>query len=235
MKQSIIFLHGLFGALSNWQASVRYFENEYDILVPALPLYDEYDGDVLDYLVTALRKIIGQRKGTVTLVGNSLGGHVAILYAHRYPADVSNLVLTGSSGLYEDYMIGSFPRRRDRNYVKEKVEHVFYDPGTASGNLIDEVLQTLADTRKCFKIVKAAKATQRNFVTDILPQIKQPVLLIWGADDAITPLATAQQFHAGLPQSELIVFPRCGHAPMMEQPGKFNETLKAFLSGDYNR
>jgi pimeloyl-ACP methyl ester carboxylesterase len=168
----------------------------------------------------------------ITLVGNSLGGHVAILYAHRYPEKISKLVLTGSSGLYENYLSGSFPKRRDRNYIKKQVENVFYSPEAATDTLIDEVLLTLADTGKCFKIVKAAKTTQRNYVTEILPQITQPVLLIWGADDKITPPSVAEQFAGLLPSALLIYFPQCGHAAMMEQSQPFNETMESFLKAD---
>jgi pimeloyl-ACP methyl ester carboxylesterase len=232
MKQSIIFLHGLFGGLSNWQDSVTFFKKDFNVRVPALPLYEEHGEQVLDYFLKTLHQyIVARGLENITLVGNSLGGHVAILYAHHYPEKVDRLVLTGSSGLYENYMTGSFPRRSDRKYVRRQVENVFFDPETASDQLVDEVLEVLADSRKCFKIIKVAKTTQRQHVRDILPVLRKPVLLVWGENDKITPPAVAEEFARLLPVSTLLFFSECGHAAMMEQPEKFNQAVAGFISG----
>jgi pimeloyl-ACP methyl ester carboxylesterase len=229
MKQTIILLHGLFGGLSNWQHVVEHFQEDADIRIPPLPIYDEHKENILDYLVSALHNYI-QSSGlrNVILIGNSLGGHVAILYAHRYPENVKSLVLTGSSGLYENYTIGSFPRRHDYSYIKQKVIDTFYDPAIATKELVDDVFEIVGDNRKCFRIIKTAKITQRSYVTDILPEIKTPVLLIWGMDDTITPPAVAEEFRELLADGELVYIPACGHAAMMERPDEFNIILRGY-------
>ncbi len=230
MKQSIIFLHGLFGGLSNWEASVVYFEKDYNIFVPALPLYDDQGQNILEYFVEFLdREIETRHLENLILIGNSLGGHIAVLYANRYPEKVKKLVLTGSSGLYENLLIGRFPRRRDRKYVRKQVENVFYQAKTATERLVDEVFQILQDSRKCFRIIKVAKTTQRQHVRAILRNIHQPVLLIWGENDNVTPLNVAKEVEQLLHTTTLILFKECGHAAMMEQPEKFNETIETFL------
>lgn len=231
MKQSIIFLHGLFGSLSNWQSSVEFFKNDYNIYVPLLPLYDHHEDDLLEHLVESLNgEIESLAPDKVFLVGNSLGGHLAILYAHRYPNRVDKLILTGSSGLYENLMIGSFPRRSDRNYIRAHIENVFYKRENATSELIEAVFNVLSDNRKCLGIIKAAKATQRNSVSDLLPLIQKPVLLIWGENDRVTPPSVAKEFSLLLPSSTLVFFKECGHAAMMEKPEEFNKMLYGFLS-----
>jgi pimeloyl-ACP methyl ester carboxylesterase len=79
----------------------------------------------------------------VTLLGNSLGGHVGLIYTLAHQEYVKALVLTGSSGLYENAFGGSFPRRESYDFVKEKVEFTFYDPATATKELVDEVFTIL--------------------------------------------------------------------------------------------
>jgi pimeloyl-ACP methyl ester carboxylesterase len=231
MKRNIILLHGLFGGMSNWQHVITHFQDKFNLLVPALPIYDEHQENILDYLVESLREAVevtGQEK--VILVGNSLGGHVAILYTHRYPDSVEKLVLTGSSGLYEDYSYGSFVRRRDYAYIRKRVEYTFYDPHIATKEQVDEIVETLADARKSFRIIKTAKAAQRHQVTRLLPDITISVLLIWGKDDKITPRSAAEEFNRLIPYSELLYLNDCGHVPMMERPEAFNAAMDSFLS-----
>lgn len=231
MKQSIILLHGLFGGLSNWDGVVKYFENRFDIHVLQLPLYENYKGDTLEYLIGFLDDTINSSNlQNVILVGNSLGGHLAIRYAHLYPHKVSKIVLTGSSGLYENTQFGSFLKRSNRDYIQERVAYTFYDPTIATDKLVNEVLQVTTDTYKCISVIKAAKSAQRDNVASRLPEISTPVLLIWGNDDHITPPEVAAEFKNLLPNSKLMMLNECGHAPMMEKPDEFNAVLEPFIS-----
>ena len=71
----------------------------------------------------------------VILLGNSLGGHIGLVFSKTYPEMVRALVLTGSSGLYENSMGDSYPKRENYNYIKTKSEEVFYDPAVATKKL----------------------------------------------------------------------------------------------------
>ncbi|AYL99538.1 alpha/beta fold hydrolase [Mucilaginibacter celer] len=227
----MILLHGLFGSLSNWNGVIRYFENRFNIIVPQLPLYEKYKGDTLEYLMEFLDNLItsGNLQNPI-LIGNSLGGHLAIRYAHRYPQKVSKLVLTGSSGLYENTQFGSFLKRGNRKYIHERVAYTFYDPAIATDELVDEVMRVTTDNYKCLCAIKAAKSAQRDNVAARLPEISTPVLLIWGNDDRITPPEVAVEFKSLLPKSQLIMLNQCGHAPMMEKPDEFNKGLEPFIT-----
>lgn len=231
----LLLLHGLMGALSNWTDVVQEFKKDYKVIIPLLPLYD------LPLLTTGVKtlakfvhKFVKYKKlKNITVLGNSLGGHVGLIYTLNHQKDVKALVLTGSSGLYENAFGGSFPRRESYDFIKEKVEFTFYDPATATKELVDEVYQIVNDRIKVIKILAMAKSAIRHNMSKDIYKIKVPVCLIWGKDDKITPPEVAVEFNQLLPDSELNWVDLCGHAPMMERPVEFNAHLKRFLDRIY--
>lgn len=227
----LLLLHGLMGALSNWDAVIRDFSKEYRVVIPILPIYD------LPLLTTGVKSlakhvhrfVTHMGLTDVTLLGNSLGGHVGLIYCINHPQVVKSLVLTGSSGLYENAFGGSFPRRESYDFVKEKVEYTFYDPKVATKELVDDVFQTINDRNRVIRILAMAKSAIRHNMAKDLHKIHIPVALIWGKNDKITPPEVAVEFNQLLPNSELYWIDQCGHAPMMEHPEEFNRLLKVFL------
>lgn len=227
----IVLLHGLFGALSNWRTVVDSFSKDYRILIPLLPIYGTTVRKAdLDGLVGFLEKFVDQIDiGGFTLMGNSLGGHIGLIYTLKHPEKVKNLVLTGSSGLFENSMGGSFPRRGSYEYISERVGYTFYDPATADKELIDEVFETTRSIPKCLRIVSIAKSAQRHNMAKDIHKITTPTLLIWGLNDTITPPMVAHEFNKLMPNSTLRFIDKCCHAPMMEQPERFNSLVDEFL------
>jgi len=231
----LLLLHGLMGALSNWTDVVQEFKKEYKVIIPLLPLYD------LPLLTTGVKtlakfvhKFVKYKKlKNITVLGNSLGGHVGLIYTLNHQDEVKALVLTGSSGLYENAFGGSFPRRESYDFIKEKVEFTFYDPATATKELVDEVYQIVNDRIKVIKILAMAKSAIRHNMSKDIHKIKVPVCLIWGKNDKITPPEVAVEFNQLFPDSELNWVDLCGHAPMMERPVEFNAHLKRFLDRIY--
>ncbi len=165
----------------------------------------------------------------LTLLGNSLGGHVALVYTLHNPGQVKRLVLTGSSGLFEDSMGGSFPKRGSYSYVEERVAYTFYNPATATKELIDEVFNITNSNSKCLRIIAIAKSAQRHNMAKDITRLQVPTSLIWGLNDTITPPPVAHEFNRLIRNSELHFIDQCGHAPMMEHPEEFNRILKKFL------
>ncbi|MEO6069858.1 MAG: alpha/beta hydrolase [Chitinophagaceae bacterium] len=229
--EPLVLLHGLFGALSNFKDLIEYFRNDYKVIVPLLPLFEL---DILHTSVGGLAKFVHrflEMKGysNVHLLGNSLGGHVALVYLLKHPERTRSLILTGSSGLFENGMGDTYPKRGDYEYIKKKTEITFYDPKTATKELVDEVFEITRNRIKVIKIIALAKSAIRNNLGDELNAIQQPTLLIWGHDDTITPPFVAREFHRLIKNSELHFVDKCGHAPMMEQPEEFNVILHKFL------
>jgi len=228
----MIILHGLMGGLSNFNNVAQFFpEKGYKVIIPELPLFE------LPLLTTNvnsfakyLKEFIAHKKlDKVILLGNSLGGHIGLLYTKQYPQNVKALVITGSSGLYESAMGESYPKRGDRNYIKTKTENVFYDPAIATPELVDEVFETVNDRVKLIRTLAIAKSAIRHNMGKDLPQMNTPTCIIWGENDSVTPPEVGTEFHEKLPDSDLFWIKKCGHAAMMEHPDTFNEILIAWL------
>ena len=229
--EPLLLLHGLFGALSNFADLVEHFRKSYKVIVPLLPLFDlDIFHTTVGGLEKHVQKFIELRDyHNIHLLGNSLGGHVALVHIIKHPDRIKSLILTGSSGLFENGMGDSYPKRGDRDYIKKKTEVTFYDPGMATTELVDEVFEITNNRIKVIKIIALAKSAIRNNLGEELNQIKQPTLLIWGNNDIITPPFVGQEFQKLIPNSELHFIDKCGHAPMMEVPDEFNRILDAFL------
>jgi 2-hydroxy-6-oxonona-2,4-dienedioate hydrolase len=232
--EPLMLLHGLFGALSNFSDLIEKFRHTHKVVVPLLPLFDL---DLLHTSVNGLAKHVQQfidHKGydQIHLLGNSLGGHVGLVYILKHPEKIKTLTLTGSSGLFENAMGDSYPKRGDYEYIKAKTAATFYDPAVATKELVDEVFEITNSRIKVIKIIALAKSAIRHNLGEELGQIKVPTLLIWGKNDNVTPPFVGEEFHKLIPNSELAFIDKCGHAPMMEVPNEFNDILQKFLKAN---
>ena len=126
----LLILHGLFGALSNFKEVLDRFRNDYTVVIPMMPIYELPVQETHVRSLAAFIHRFVEFKGLkeINLLGNSLGGHVALVYALTYPEMVNTMILTGSSGLYENAMGGSFPRREDYDFIQKKVAFTFSIP-----------------------------------------------------------------------------------------------------------
>lgn len=229
--ETLMLCHGLFGALSNFADLIEKFRHTYKVVIPILPLFDL---DILHTSVSGLEKHIAsfiehKNYSNIHLLGNSLGGHVALVYILKHPEKVKSLILTGSSGLFENAMGDSYPKRGDYEYIKNKTAQTFYDPAIATPALVDEVFEITKNRVKVIKIIALAKSAIRHNLAEELHQIQQPTLLIWGNNDIVTPPFVAEEFKKLIPNSQLHFLDKCGHAPMMELPVEFNVILEKFL------
>lgn len=228
----IVLLHGLFGALSNFEGVIQHFSKKYKVLFPMLPLYtssllDSTVGGMVDFVSNLL---IEKNYSNVHLVGNSLGGHIGLVYTLKNLKNVRSITLTGSSGLFENSLGDGYPNKESYDYVKKKTEYTFYNPEMASKELVDEVFETVNNRAKAIRVICLAKSALRHNLRSELPKIDIPVNLIWGKNDNITPLFVGEEFQKLLPNAQLNVIDECGHAAMMEHPEEFNAILDRFLS-----
>ncbi len=235
-EKTLLLLHGLFGALSNFEGILNAFGNKYNVVVPILPIFEipirKLSVSGLVEHVFNFVEFKGYNK--VNVLGNSLGGHIALLFVLGHPDKVNSIILTGSSGLFESAMGSTFPKRGDYDYIKKKTENTFYDPSVATKELVDEVYNTVNDRNKAIRVIATAKSAVRHNLGDKLQHIKAPTLLIWGANDNVTPPFVGEKFNELIPNSTLIFINECGHAPMMENPKEFNQHLESFLTQLYD-
>jgi len=236
--ETLLLLHGLMGSLSNFTGIIEKFSKTYNVVLPIMPIFDlplkqTGLGGLLDYVEGFV-----EMKGYsgINVLGNSLGGHLSQLVVFRNPDKYKTLCLTGSSGLFEDSMGNTFPRRGDYSYIEEKTRLTFYDPDSVvTKEMVDEIYELVNNKNKAIRLVITAKTAIRHNVEDRLETIKIPTLLIWGKDDTITPPFVAEKFNSKIKGSELHFIPQCGHAPMMERPDEFNAILDQFLSKHSNK
>ncbi len=232
--ETLLLLHGLFGALSNWAGVINHFKSNYRVIIPLMPIHEmpikEAGCEGLTEFIEGFVDFKGLDKFSV--IGNSLGGHVALIYILRHPEKIQRLILTGSSGLFENSMGGSYPKRGNYEYIKERVEYTFYDPKTASKELVDEVFEITNSIPKVMRIIAIAKSAQRNNMAKDIVHIKAPTLLIWGLNDTITPPEVGHEFNQLIPGSTLKFIDKCCHAPMMERPAEFNEIVTEWLNNN---
>jgi len=227
----LLLLHGLFGALSNFFDIIEHFKATHKVVIPILPLYDlpleeSTVGGFVDYVE---RFVAWKNYKKVIVMGNSLGGHIALIYALRNPEKIQGVVLTGSSGLFESAMGDSYPKRGDYEYIKKKAELTFHNPKFATKELVDELFDIVNDRNKVIRVLTTAKSAIRQNLAEEVAKITAPTLLIWGNNDTITPPFVGEEFHKLIPNSKLLFIDKCGHAPMMEQPEEFNQYLSEFL------
>jgi pimeloyl-ACP methyl ester carboxylesterase len=228
----IVILHGLMGGLSNFDGVANYFSTRgYKVVIPELPIYTQ---NLLKTNVKAFAKYVKdfitfKKFERVILLGNSLGGHIALYHTKMYPEKMLGLVITGSSGLYESAMGDSYPRRGDYDYIQKKAEAVFYDPKIATKEIVDEVYAMANDRIKLIKTLTIAKSAIRHNMAKDLPKIHVPTCIIWGKNDTVTPPEVALEFDRLLPNSTLYWIDKCGHAAMMEHPDEFNRLLEVWL------
>jgi len=229
--EAVLLLHGLVGQVDHWEPTVhalgevaRAMALELPIFHPALP--EASIPELVRYVLGFL-----DRRGISRAVvgGNSLGGHVALGLTLAHRDRVAGLILAGSSGLFERGFTQGVPHRPKAEWVRGKMEEIFFDPTFVTPAWVDQVTRIVTAPPSAMRVLRFARAAKRHNLEDLLPGICVPTLIVWGREDHITPPDVAERFHALIPDSTLVFLPRCGHAPMIERPQAFNLVVKAWL------
>lgn len=231
----LFLLHGLFGALSNFTQVIDFFSKSYKVVFPFLPLYElPLTSSTVSGMVKYVEDFVEYKNyKNLNILGNSLGGHIAQVYALNNLENVNSLILTGSSGLFENSLGDGYPKKEDKDYIRRKTELTFFDPKNATDELVDEVFETVNNRAKAIRVVTMAKSAVRHNLKKELHKLNIPIKLIWGKNDTITPPFVAEEFLKLLPKASLEFINNCGHAAMMERPNTFNVMLMDFLTSLY--
>jgi pimeloyl-ACP methyl ester carboxylesterase len=231
-SEVLLLLHGLFGELSNFDGLINCFGESYNVVIPILPILELplAEATIPGYVKFVEDFVAYKAYQKVHVIGNSLGGHIAILFALANPEMMVSITLTGSSGLFESAMGNTYPKRGNYEYLTKKAQETFYDPAIATKELVDIIYTTVQDRRKTLNILSTAKSAVRQNLEDKLNGIKAPTLLIWGMNDLVTPPFVGEKFKELIPHAHLVWVDKCGHAAMMEHPATFNAILERFLN-----
>lgn len=230
--KTLLLLHGLFGSVAHFEHVIEHFKPYYHIIVPTLPLYElPLAESTLLGLLDFLEFFIAHKNiEKPHIVGNSLGGHLALLYALKFPDKIHSLTLACSSGLYENALGNALPRRGDKEYIKQKLETSFYDPNHVTPELINYVYDIINNREKALRVISMVRSAVRRNLSNEIASLKHPTLIIWGKNDTITPIDAAYQFSELLPNAQLHIINECSHTPMLEKPEEFNNFLQNFLT-----
>jgi pimeloyl-ACP methyl ester carboxylesterase len=227
----VLCLHGLFGTSEHWAALVEAIAPRCRAMALTLPIFETPPDDLS---VMGLRTHVeafmdAERVPPAIVVGNSLGGHVALDLALHAPERVRGLVLSGSSGLFERSFTRGVPHRPSTAFVREKMTEVFHDPAMVTPEWLEEIRDRVSRGSYVLRVLQVSRSARRYNLEDRLPEIQCPTLLVWGTEDRVTPRDVAIRFHDGIPSATLRLVPECGHAPMLEHPEAFARAVEEFL------
>jgi pimeloyl-ACP methyl ester carboxylesterase len=237
-RPPVLLLHGLLGNPEGWfDAAAALAASKCRAIVPYLPIDEMPRGQAnVGGLVKYVRKFTDFLDlDSMVLVGNSLGGQIALKYSIDHPEHIAGLILSGSSGIYEADVGTATFRRQDRDFIRAKAEKTFYDPAMVTEELVDRIYELATNRLRALRIVWVARSSMNDLVIDDLGDITAPTLLIWGTEDQITPPDVAYRFDRLMPSTQLHFIEKCGHAPMMEHPDAFNEIMINFLEHSIDR
>src|ERR1044071_4907897 len=238
----VVLLHGLGGNSTNWAFKIEGLAHKYRVVAPAQAAFGQSDKPLINYRVGTyvdfLDKFLAELKvERASLVGNSMGGWVAAAYTLKYPARVEKLVLVDAAGFAPpkdfdlDALAGLNPSTRDD--MKRLANLVFFNPMFKSDAAVDLLLAQRMSAGDGYTIQRLVESIHRSddMLDGKLGAVKQPVLIVWGRDDGLTPLAReGEKFKRELPSAQFVVFDQCGHAPQVEKAAEFNAAVLKFLS-----
>lgn len=216
----IVILNGLLGQNEQWFPLLHSIVSRGECLLIQPPLLQMKGAGCT---VVGVTRVVESVLDTLidrpaVLVGNSLGGHIALRIAMDRPELVRGIALVGSSGLFERSFEQGVQKDPSRDWLDRKIRELFADDSRLDPNLVDRVHQELRSRTSARAFVKLGRSAKRDYLGDMLHRVHAPVDLIWGRQDIVTPPSVAHDFHRLLPNARLTWLEDCGHAPQLEQP-----------------
>jgi pimeloyl-ACP methyl ester carboxylesterase len=237
---NLILLHGLGGSSQGWQFNIGPLAEKYHVFVPDQIGFGKSDKPLVNYRIRTYVDFLDQfckqlKIERPTLVGNSMGGWIAVIYAATYPDRVDKLVLADAAGYAppKDFDTRAFYglNPTTRAEMKVLVSKVFYNKAFLSDAAIDQSMAARFGAGDGYTIKSITESIIRgeDFLDDVVKTIKTPTLIVWGREDGLVPLSDGERFHKDIAGSTLIVFDQCGHVPNIEKAGEFNAAVIKFL------
>jgi pimeloyl-ACP methyl ester carboxylesterase len=229
---SLILLHGAGDQAGAWARVAPQLRPKYRVIVPDLAGHGDSEpksGPLsVGAIYAALEAIATAEPGKVILVGNSLGGWVASLYAQKHPEKVVRLVLVNGGPLVGDRPdITLTPHNREE---ARKTLGALLDPGGLQipDFVVDDIVRE-AQTGPLMRLSQTASEMPKFLLEGRLNEITVPVNLLWGESDQVMSLDYARRLQTQLPVAQLTTLSRCGHVPELECPKAFTSKLLELL------
>ena len=248
---AIVLLHGFASSIYTWKDVAPVLARDHDVLALDLPGFGQSDCppdlsfDEYPAVLLGLLDRLGVSRAT--LVGNSMGGAVAVAVAAARPDRVERLVLVDAAGFnleekqrpWPIRVVGSAPVAAvldrlplRRLLVGASLRQVFFDDALVTRERIDEYLEPVLRpaTPQAIRSLLASRSLHADAFEKLLRKVTAPALILWGREDEWIPLRDAGRFAGALPGSRVVVLDRCGHMPQEERPAEVARLISEFLS-----
>lgn len=254
----VVLLHGgiIDAATLSWGGSIAPFADDQRVIALDLPGYGSSSRPDAEYTTAYHTDVLGDfldalNLSSISLVGVSMGGGIALRYALHNQSRVQSLVLVDSHGLgrqlpngYLTYVLSRLPKlnelsisllKRNRRLAKLALSGIVHDPDTLSRSVVDEFYRLLQrpDAGRAYRRWRASEVERGGFRTDFsdrLEDLEVPTLLVHGTEDPIFPVRWSRRAADRIPEASLEIRPECGHWPQREQTTAFNERAMEFLA-----
>lgn len=242
---TVILLHGLGGDVSNWALTVPALAKQFHIIAIDQIGFGKSDKPLMNYRIgTMVDFLNGFYKQTgitkATLVGNSLGGWIAVAFTLAHPDKVEKLVLVDAAG-YSPARTGLPKLTREQlaplnastlAELKQVMSLVFYNKALLTDAFIEKMFSDKLRRGDGYTINQFTEMVLRgdDFLDGKTKAIKAPTLVIWGREDGLTPLAMGEAYVQDIAGAEKAYLEKCGHVPQLECAAAFNAALLKFLN-----
>lgn len=259
----VLLIHGIGDNSETWHEILPHLARHHTVIAPDLLGHGLSDKPRADYSVAAyangMRDLLSCLDiESVTVVGHSLGGGVAMQFAYQFPQMVERLALVSAGGVTKDVhpalrlmsvpvlneafkflrMPGAMPLVRIVGSAISHLDGTPFHPGAVLHDTPDlvRVLGNMLDSTAYDAYLRTLRAVVdwRGQVVTMLDRCylteNLPVQLVWGDDDAVIPVTHAALAHAAMPGSRLEIFRGAGHFPFRDDPMRFLQVLETFLS-----
>lgn len=236
--EALLFVHGLGASAERWEFVAPMFERRYRLIIPDLIGYGRSDKPVVDYtpdffvsFVKSLLGLLGVERAH--LVGSSMGGQVAALFAAENAGRVGSLVLVSPSGMMRDttpalnrYIMAALYPGRDR--AREAFAEMSAST-EASPEIVDSFIERMNEPNAKMAFMSTLLGLKNSSLDGRLGGIAAPTLLVWGSKDPVIPIGHARQFVSAIPRCRFYRMESSGHTPFVDSPAKFARAVLDFL------
>jgi len=252
--KSLVLLHGFGGSLDTFKENICFLSESYDVIALDFPGFGFSDKPGIRYSihfqVLKLKRFLDQMNiGDIYLLGHSMGGAIAIHFAHLFASRVKKLILVCNAGMGKQISgvlrLSAMPLSTffigwaQSGLIEQMLNNCVYDKDIITKDLVDlyQNIVLLPGAPHAFVSQLQSFVTvfgqEKSFLVSTkgnLSQLIMPTLIVWGKNDRIIPPHHAEIAHQNIQQSNLIYYDNCGHLPQMEKVKEFNESVMAFLN-----
>lgn len=227
-----VFIHGASGSSSSWYFQKEYLSRSMEVILLDLPGHGKASGDGCDRLEEC-RDAVHEALTTLGLdrcylVGHSMGGAIAMLFALTYPELLEGLVLVATGAklrVFPEILQGLL---RDKEGTVRKIAELAFSRKT-DASVIESGFNEMMKCRK--EVIHRDFSSCEQFnVMDRARRITVPTLILCGGDDLLTPPIYSEFLNAEIPDSKLVRIPDAGHLLMIEKPAPVNRAIESFVT-----